>query len=185
MLYIATGNTTKFSEMEHALSRYEIAVTQKNVTIDEIQNSDQEQVVKKKALDAFHALQAPVIVDDSGIFFETFPSFPGTYSKYAYDALGIEGIFRLTAVGESATFVCAVAYMDANLSEPAVFWGKYEGKIIAYDEKNVLSKEMPYAAIFQPIDSPISLSRMTALERSGDHRNQALQSFAHWYKKER
>lgn len=181
-LSIVTGNTKKFTEMSRALRDLGIECQRVDGDIDEIQNLDGAVVVRDKALKAFALVEGPVLVDDSGIYFEQYKNFPGTYSKYLFKAIGYDGIFKLVKAGDKATFICYVAYMDGSLPEPMIMRGEYPGTItedFPRDETN----EMPYAPMYVPHNSVVRMSDMTPEERSLDHRHQALKAFAEWYLK--
>ncbi len=180
ILAIVTGNNKKFAEMSRALHDLGIETERVDAEIDEIKSMDVECVVRDKALKAFALVQRPVLVDDSGIYFEKYNNFPGTYSKFLFRAIGYDGIFRLVQEGDRATFICCVAYMDGTLREPMVMKGVYPGTItenFPRDETN----EMPYAPLYVPHHSVVRMSEMTPEERALDHRHQALKQFAQWY----
>lgn len=168
--------------MSQALQDLGIETERVNGDIDEIQHLDGARVVADKARKAFALVGRPVLVDDSGIYFDRYKNFPGTYSKYLFKAIGYDGIFRLVKEGDTATFICYVAYMDGDLDEPVVMKGVYPGTIteeFPRDETN----EMPYAPMYVPHNSVVRMSDMTPNERALDHRHQALRAFAEWYLK--
>ena len=57
-----------------------------------------------------------VLVDDAGLFVEAFDGFPGPYSSYVEERLGIERVQELTALEENhrAAFRCVLAYCDGE-----------------------------------------------------------------------
>jgi XTP/dITP diphosphohydrolase len=180
MIAILTGNTKKYAEMAEALSHHGIVVQRVEGDIDEIQHLDARAVITDKVQKAFAQVAGPVLVDDSGIYFEPYRSFPGTYSKYLFKAIGYGGIFKLVQPGDRAWFHCFVAYMDETLSEPAVFDAHYFGTITdQFDQKQ--ESEMPYAPLFIPDGEQKTMALMTPLERAADHRHQAVNAFAQWY----
>jgi XTP/dITP diphosphohydrolase len=178
---IVTGNTKKFTEMSRALADLGIETERLDGDMEEIQNLDGAQVVRDKALKAFALAERPVLVDDSGIYFEKYNNFPGTFSKYLFKAIGYDGILQLVQEGDRATFVCYVAYMDGTLPEPMIMRGEYPGTITK-DFPRDLDTEMPYALMYIPHNSVVRMAAMTPEERSLDHRHQALNQFAQWYK---
>jgi XTP/dITP diphosphohydrolase len=167
--------------MSRALRDLGIDSERVDADIDEIKDLDGERVVRDKAQKAFALIGRPVLVDDSGIYFEKYHNFPGTYSKFLFTAIGYEGIFRLVQDGDKATFVCYVAYMDGELAEPMVMRGVYPGTITA-DFVRDPNNEMPYAPMYIPHNSVVRMADMTPEERALDHRHQALTQFAQWYK---
>jgi non-canonical purine NTP pyrophosphatase (RdgB/HAM1 family) len=181
MITIVTGNSSKFAQMSEALSRHDIAVERADIDIDEIQENDQKRIVIDKCKKAATAVGGPVLVDDTGFYFERYPSFPGMSAKFMYKALGFPGLSKLIESGDTARFRCSVAYAAGPDTEPQLFWGEYAGTLTPPPESNSLEEEMPYALFFQPEGSEIVLAEMTDAERENDHRHQALNAFAHWY----
>jgi XTP/dITP diphosphohydrolase len=95
-----------------------------------------------------------VVVDDSGIYFDTYPDFPGVLSKYIYKSLGMYGLQKLFVdqPNTHAWFQCVLTYMDQLLSEPIQFIGKVSGHI-SFDflDQVVVDSHLPYDAIFQAV----------------------------------
>ncbi len=182
LVTVVTGNTKKYTEIAEALQHHHIQTKRTNADIDEIKSQDALAVLIDKCLKAFDLVQQPVIVDDSGIYFSDYNQFPGTYTKFLFQGVGYEGIFKLVQHGDGAVFKCFVAYMDSSLSEPQVFSGEYPGTITSECERDP-SNEMPYAPMFIPDGESKDMASMTPLERAKDHRHQALDAFAEWYNK--
>ena len=84
----------------------------------EVQADDLETVAAHGAREAFRAAGGadPVIVDDAGLFIEGFDGFPGPYSAYVEDTLGIELVGRVAreAGATDAAFRCVIAYCDGE-----------------------------------------------------------------------
>lgn len=181
-LTIVTGNTKKYAEMEEALSHHGITTQRHEADIEEIQSADVREIITDKVAKAFTLVDGPVLVDDSGIYFEQYDNFPGFYSKYLFHSLGYDGIFRLVQPGDKAWFHCFVAYYDAQLSEPQIFDAKYYGTIVEPNSRDE-SNPMPYAPMFVPaeITDGRRMAEMTFEERKHDHRHTALNAFAQWF----
>lgn len=182
-LTVLTGNTKKFVEIQESLGRHGIIAQRQDAYIDEIQDLDVSVVVRDKALKAYEAVDGPVLVDDSGIYFERYNSFPGVYSKNIFQGVGYNGLRRLIDDGDRAYFQCFISYMDDQLDVPVVFDATYVGQLrfpveCDYDAQ----PEMPYASLFFPDDGAgKSMEAMTPQERSADHRHSALNTFAEWF----
>ena len=110
MISIVTGNTKKFTEMQHALSAFDIAVEQVQVDVPELQTRDHEAVIRAKTAAAYAATQRPVLVDDSGFYIERHQQFPGVYTKDVYKMIGYDGLRALTSEGDAAEFRCFVGF---------------------------------------------------------------------------
>ncbi|MBU0496350.1 MAG: hypothetical protein KKG04_00145 [Candidatus Thermoplasmatota archaeon] len=180
-LVVVTGNTTKFKEIAKILERHQIAVIRVDFDIAEIRDQDLESVVVDKVKKAYSQVCGPVVVDDSGIFFDEYNQFPGSFTKFLFQSVGYNGIFKLVSEGSPAHFHSYVAYFDDLLNKPVVFQGEYPGKIIE-DFKRDQENEMPYAPMFIPFDSDKPMALMTSEERKNDHRHKAFDAFAEWYK---
>jgi len=177
---IGTSNNKKFSEMSQALEVQGITALRADVDVDEIKDLDPEKVIRHKTISTYKELGVPVLVDDSGIFFERYTQFPGTYSKFAFQTLGYDGLFALVKEGDRALFKTVVGYMDDTLSEPQIFSGEYPGKITSDFDWSIQS-EMPYAIMFIPDDATKPMSMLTPEERKNDHRHTALNAFVEWF----
>jgi XTP/dITP diphosphohydrolase len=85
----------------------------------EVQAPDLETVAAQGAREAFRHAGEPVIVDDAGLFVEGLDGFPGPYSSYVEDTLGVELTGRVArkAAGEDvarAAFRCVIGYCDGD-----------------------------------------------------------------------
>ena len=112
MLRYVTTNEGKVREAEEYLE--EVAAV--DYDYPEIQADSMRAIAAEGARAAYRRVEAPVIVDDAGIFLEGFDGFPGPYSSYVEDTLGVERVGRL-AREEDATrawFRCVVAYCDGD-----------------------------------------------------------------------
>lgn len=181
---VVTSNTTKFEELAEALSHHQIEAERIDFDIPEIKALDIKTVIADKVKKAYEKARRPVIVDDSGIFFDNYKEFPGTFTKFLYKTIGFEGIFRLVKPGDRAVFHSYIAYLDANLDESMLFNGQYAGTLTdQFDQSQ--DYEMPYAPMFIPDGEIKDMAAMTPLERAQDHRHQAINKFASWYNSER
>ena len=116
MLRYVTTNDGKVREAEEYLGD---GVTALEYDYPEIQADSIEAVAAEGARAAYRHADAPVVVDDAGLFVEGFDGFPGPYSSYVEDTLGVERVGRL-ARREDATraqFRCVVAYCDGDAFE--------------------------------------------------------------------
>ena len=116
MLRYVTTNDGKVREAEGYLGDGVIALKH---DYPEIQADSIEAVAAEGARAAHRHADAPVVVDDAGLFVEGFDGFPGPYSSYVEDTLGVERVGRL-ARREGATrarFRCVVAYCDGDAFE--------------------------------------------------------------------
>ena len=91
-LYFVTTNLNKAEESREYFAEQgpkhgvELAVMQYDV--QEIMHPDLEEVVRKKALEAYRYLRHPCVVEHGGLFFEGLPSLPGPLGKLIWNAVG-------------------------------------------------------------------------------------------------
>ncbi|MCI4348358.1 MAG: non-canonical purine NTP pyrophosphatase [Thermoplasmata archaeon] len=88
-------NVGKFREVRTILGEYGVRVRWDRRRLPEIQADDLESVVQAK-LTAARSSGRAVLVEDSGLFLQGLGGFPGVYSAYAYQTIGLQGILRLT-----------------------------------------------------------------------------------------
>ena len=72
-------------------------------------------------------LEESLLVEDSGLFIEALPDFPGVYSAQILQSLGCEGILRLLDDNRSAHFLTVAALWTGQAVE--VFVGRCDGEI--------------------------------------------------------
>ena len=68
-----------------------------------------------------------LLVEDSGLFIDALPDFPGVYSSFVFKSLGCEGILKLLEDNRDARFMTAAALWTGEAVE--VFIGVCEGEI--------------------------------------------------------
>jgi len=113
MIRFATTNEGKLREAREYLDE---AVRQLDFDYPERQADDLATVAAHGARAAYRHAGEPVIVDDSGLTIEAFDGFPGPYSSYVEDTLGIERVWHLAEreADRAGAFRCVVAYCDGG-----------------------------------------------------------------------
>lgn len=181
-IYYVTSNAGKFEEVKYYLERYaaNIQIKQFDADIEEIQSLDQVAVTIDKVKKAFALLKKPVLVDDGGIFFDAYHQFPGTLSKFVFQGIGFEGIFKLVADNNKAAFILNLAYYDGKNME--VFEGRCDG-IIVQPKDFSAHPQLPFTAIFKPhgSDKTFAELRYTAEFEQYSFRQRALKKFLEWF----
>ena len=135
MLNFVTTNPGKVREA----TAYLDGVVQFDFDYPEIQADDLGAVAAHGAREAYRAADGPVIVDDAGLFVDAFDGFPGPYSSYVEEKVGIERIWRLTEpeADHGAAFKTVIAYCDgegfAATPEPA---GERRGQDLGADHRD-------------------------------------------------
>jgi XTP/dITP diphosphohydrolase len=179
--YFVTSNVHKFQEARRVLSEYRIATAKLKVEAVEIQEDSLENIAKFSALDAVKNCGLPVFVEDAGLFVEALQGFPGPYSRYVYDTVGVDGILKLmkNIENRSAHFQSVIAFSSPK-EQPVCFVGKVEGKI-SLEKRGTAG--FGYDPIFEPLEGDgRTFAEMTTAEKNRfSHRAEALRMFAEWY----
>jgi XTP/dITP diphosphohydrolase len=114
MLRYVTTNSGKVREAREYLD----GVEQLDYDYTEVQASELGPIAAHGAREAYRHAGEPVLVDDSGLFVDGFEGFPGPYTAYVEDTLGIETVQRLAAseldAPQRAAFRCVLAYCDGE-----------------------------------------------------------------------
>jgi XTP/dITP diphosphohydrolase len=177
MISIVTWNSWKYKQIASVLEEGGFLVEQKKIDLIEPQSNDMLEVSKYKAKQAFEIIWKPVVVDDTGIYFDAYPNFPGVFSKYMMESLGMDGMRRLfqDQTNTRASFQCIVSYMDETLPEPVSFVGKSYGHLdFSFLDQVVRDHHLPYLSIFIP-DGMDTVAQMNpSYFESNHHRVQAI-----------
>ena len=183
-IYYVTGNRGKFDEVKGFIEKHEpqLQVLQFEADIPEIQTIDQKTIAIDKALKAWAILKKPLIIDDSGIYFEKQNKFPGTMTKQVFEGIGFDGIIKLIETGDKATFRLYMVYIDAPDSFE-LFEGVCEGTLTKPKEFYGNPK-LPYDCFFIPngTDKSYAQLRNTPEGNKYFYRIKALKQFLEWYK---
>lgn len=183
-IYYATSNPVKFQEAEQFFHDTDSGISLERYADDipEIQSLDQELVAINKAREAWNRLQKPLLAEDAGIYFEKFNHFPGTLTKFIYQAIGMEGLLKLVKSQDKALFQMHLIYYYGP-DQYQIFKANCPGTII---ETNVFqaSKSTPFDDIFMPdgSDKTYAQLRQSNLLSNFNYRVKALEMFAAWYK---
>jgi XTP/dITP diphosphohydrolase len=113
MLSFVTTNPGKVREAREYLDD---EIAQLDFDYREIQADDLATIAADGARKAYRHAGEPVIVDDAGLFLDAFDGFPGPYSAYVEDTVGVERLWRLTEPEDDhgAAFRGVVAYCDGG-----------------------------------------------------------------------
>jgi XTP/dITP diphosphohydrolase len=92
MLNYVTTNSGKVREAEEYLGD-EVRGVEFDYT--EIQAAELGPIAARGARDAYREVGGPVLVDDAGLFVDGLDGFPGPYSSYVEETVGVGGVYRL------------------------------------------------------------------------------------------
>lgn len=187
MVTFVTTNPGKAQEAESYLGE---SVEQHAFDYPEPQTDSFAEVAAHGARVAHEHVGGPVIVDDAGLSVTALEGFPGPFSSYVEETLGIERVSRLARrePEQSAAFHTVVGYCDGdpvdsdgatvdNGTPPvALFEGVVDGRIVAPRGEGGFG----YDPIFEH-DGRTFAEMTTAEKNAVSHRGQALSAFADWY----
>ncbi len=186
-IHFVTTNRGKFLTAKATLGKYSIEIIHEPVEIPEIRAETVEEVALDKAMWAWQKLSKPLFVIDAGLHIPSLNGFPGPFSKFALEKIGIEGMLRLTERKKTpAYFIDALAYMDETLDKPKLFTAKIHGVLIS--EPRGEAREYAwsdYFYIFKPEGVEKTLAEMSENEyaRWRENLHTATEAFGKWLAK--
>jgi len=177
-----TTNKHKFEAVQNVLKEYPVLLEQLDMEYEENHDESLEEIAQTAAKKLANELGKPVVLEDTGLFFDAYNNFPGALPKFVIKSIGYKGIFKLLD-GESrkAYFKTVAAFCKPN-DEPILFEGMMKGEItkeIYNDGKDV----MPYDKIFIPEGKDRTISDMTMDEKNSlSQRAEAFRKFGEYIK---
>ena len=88
-ILFATSNLHKVSEANEIGRKFNINFKQIELPYPEIRDESVEKVAAEGVKFVFNKIKKPVVVEDSGLFIETLNNFPGSYSAFVQEKIGI------------------------------------------------------------------------------------------------
>lgn len=172
-LTFVTTNKHKVVEAQKVMDKYSVELEQLAVDYEENHDASIEIIARDAAKLLAEKLHKPVIVEDTGIFFEAYSNFPGALPKFVFNSLGYKGIFKLlNGENKNAYFKSVIGYCEPG-KDPVIFEGFMHGKII----DKIINKDkdcLPYERIFVPKAYNKTTSEMTTEEKNAiSHRGNA------------
>lgn len=178
-LFFVTGNRDKFEEARKFLEKHDINLIISDISIPEKKYPTEKEVAISKAYAAVKLLNKPLIVEDTGIYFEAYNNFPGPNAHIVFDGIGYEGILKLLeGKNRAAFFRTTVTFIKPALN-PISFTGECQGKI---SEKVSERVDFAYDALFIPESETRTFSEMKKEEKElFSHRRKAMEEFVGWF----
>ena len=169
-----TSSRDKFFEAERILGG---RLTQKSIDLPEIQSIELERVISRKAQLAWETLgRVPVMVEDTGLFIESWKGLPGALIRWFEDTVGASGICRMLEgySDRTARAQTMIATYDGSLE---TFVGEIRGRIA---ETPRGSNGFGWDRIFIPEGETRTFAEMTSAEKDRiSMRRLAFEQFAH------
>ena len=158
-LNFASSNINKLKELSNLL---EYRLTPLDLHLDEIQTDDLNELVKHKLEHAYEQIRAPVLVEDTSLYFNAWNKLPGPFVKWFLENLGLVGMVSALSQfkDKSAQAVCCLGYTN-NGKSMYLFKGKVKGLIV----KPRGSLHFGWDAIFQPSGLHQTFGEMTQQEK--------------------
>lgn len=180
-LTFVTSNKGKLKEAKERFLSLGIEIVGELMNYPEVQADTLEEVARTSARWLKARVEAPFILDDSGLFIRALDGFPGVYSSYAYRTIGVRGILKLME-GRSvrgAVFRTMVAYTDER-NVVKVFKGEVKGEIV---EELKGSFGFGYDPIFRPEGHEKTFGEMETVEKNEvSHRAMAFDGLCDYLK---
>ncbi len=179
MVSFVTSNEGKVKEAREYLSGIEM-VEQVSYDYTEIQSDSLAEIAATGALEAYEAVGGEtagdgVLVDDAGLFVDALGGFPGPYSAYVEETVGVDRVWKLPATEDNrrAHFRTVLAYADETGVE--TFEGSVAGTLVAPRGEGGFG----YDPIFEYNGQ--TMAEMSTDEKNAiSHRGRALETFAEW-----
>jgi XTP/dITP diphosphohydrolase len=183
-LWFLTQNPHKYNEARAILASQSILIRHLSQAKTEVQGSNPEEIAKFALETALKQNKKRILVEDSGLFVEDLDGFPGPYSSYALETIGLKGVLTLmkNRRDRRAYFQASVAY-GSPYNKPRVFTGKVIGRI----SQSILGETgFGYDPIFIPNGSQKTFGQSTqAFKNARSHRAKAFLKFAEWFQSRR
>jgi len=158
-LYFATLNRNKFKELSYFLEKELISA---QLDLCELQTDDLEKIIVHKLKQAYQKLKAPVIVEDTSLYFEAWKELPGPLIKWFLKNFGLKGMVQALSPFKNkyATAVSCLGFTT-------------DGQKIHYFRENVKgtivnprgSESFGWDAIFKPIGQQLTFGEMSNDEK--------------------
>lgn len=127
MIFV-THNKHKFEEIKELFRRNDLVLEWKNLEYEEIQADTTEEISRRSCEALSEIIDGDFFLEDTGLYISALNGFPGPYSSYVIQKIGLDGIIRLLEGRErSACFLTVVSlYKNGKTMQ---FHGKSNGMI--------------------------------------------------------
>jgi len=169
-----TSNPGKVVEARRIFGEFGLSVRWCRRELPEPQSDRLEDVVRAK-LRAASRPGRSTVVEDSGLFVPSLTGFPGVYSRYVYDTIGLRGVLRLVAGRpRQAEFRAVAGYQRSR--NVLVSVGRVEGTLAARPRGN---GGFGYDPVFIPVGESRTFAEMSPVEKDAlSHRGRAMRALA-------
>ena len=184
-IIIVTSNNGKFEEIKRYIEQLDSSITMEQSYLDvpEYQDMDIKNIAIGKAEYAWNILKKPLLIDDGGLYLEKYNKFPGAFSKYVYEGIGLEGIWLLAQDDPRAYFLNCMVYKDSQETHH-IFEGMNKGTLTA-PTGSMAHNQLPYRSIFIPEGYTKTIDELWLNDEDHHihHRFKAIESFVEFLKR--
>ncbi len=165
-----------------------IEIVSNNLDLIEPQANTVAEVSLFKARQAFKQLNEMVLVEDGGFAIEALNGFPGVYTKFVNETLGVDGYMRLMQGVENrnAKWLSVATFIDANGSEHQ--FQRKGGQTVIAKEMSQKDNPLAWSALWKIVwieQFQKNMADMTEEEimafYSGKETEGSLGIFAEWF----
>jgi non-canonical purine NTP pyrophosphatase (RdgB/HAM1 family) len=158
-LQIATTNHGKAREIEFVLKRPVQCI---DLELTEIQAIDVRDIIEIKAKEAYRVVTEPVLVEDTGLYFDAWDGLPGALIRWFLDSVGNSGLCKMLERYEvrGARAETWIGYFDGE--SLFTFSGIVTGEIVPVPRGNA---GFGWDSIFQPTGWDKTFAEMTQAEK--------------------
>ncbi len=157
-LQFATSNAHKVVEVCQVLP---CPVVPAPMELHEVQTTNLEQLVRDKVDQAFRALQAPVMVEDTSLRFVAWGQMPGPFIKYFLENLGLVGLVDALSPARNwkAEAISGIGYHDGTVCH------YFEARVPGIIVMPMGTRGWGWDAIFRPNGSGRTFGEMRPEEK--------------------
>jgi inosine/xanthosine triphosphate pyrophosphatase family protein/diadenosine tetraphosphate (Ap4A) HIT family hydrolase len=151
VLTLVTSNPAKYAPFASEIKRLSLTLEAPPQPLPEIQSLNFSETLTAKARAAAAIFGRPVLVDDTGLVLEAYPSFPGPLTSTVLRSLGAVGLGRLlTGASSRAVMECHLGlWLNGSLHS---WTGRVSGRIdLSHPHPN---QRMPLTDLFVPDPGP-------------------------------
>lgn len=170
LIHYVTSNKSKFDEACKILDLAQlqargITIVHTPLELDELQGTSY-QITRHKILQAYHALKAPCLIDDTSLYARALNGLPGPYIRSFLESMGADGLADLISHydDQGCTVMCHIAFTQDG-QEPLFFEGLLQGTIVKPRGTRV-PNPINWNAIFQPEGQSRTFAEMSLEEMS-------------------
>ena len=174
-LNFVTSNPNKCRELSELL---EFNLSHIELDLKEIQTTDLHELVEFKLRQAYEKVQAPVIVEDTSLYFVAWNELPGPLIKFFLKNLGLSGMVKALQEFKdcSASAICCLGFTKDGKSMQ-FFEGKVKGVIV--NPRG--SRNFGWDPIFLPEGHKKTFGEMSSYEKHPiSHRGLAAKKLNHF-----